>query len=85
MKRRVTLTLLSMTLAALPPAFAQSPAPKAAAAAPVVGSSPEPARTAAEARRPAAANLDARPCLEFPTNLEVIKCAEKYLHRPRRG
>ena len=35
----------------------------------------------ARATRTTIVDADARNCLEFPSNLEVIKCAEKYLHR----
>ena len=37
----------------------------------------------AEVRIPA--DVDARPCLELPTNEEIIACAEKYRSRPRGG
>ena len=37
------------------------------------------------ANRDAAMGVDARRCLEFSTNLEIIKCAEKYLQRRRNG
>jgi len=33
----------------------------------------------------AASDADARACLDLPTNVEVIRCAEKYLPRKRSG
>ena len=74
------------------PPKAQAPAPaKPAAAAPAQKSAP-PAAPAAAAAAPAPdakampvkrashrpSTADARVCLEFPTNLQVIKCADKY-------
>jgi hypothetical protein len=58
---------------------AQAPTPPAAAAvsaapAPVPANAKAPARTRTGSSVPA----DARVCLEFPTNLQVIKCSEKY-------
>lgn len=57
---------------------AQAPSPTApsppAAAAPAADKAPAPVRSGASS--PA----DARVCLEFADNLQVIKCAEKYRH-----
>jgi len=36
-------------------------------------------RPAARTRRSSRANMDARHCLDLPTNHAIIKCAEKYL------
>lgn len=83
MNRSVTIALVLAVLAGSPHVFAQNPAPNAGAAAPVIAPSQERARPPVEARRNAAMNADARRCLEFPTNLEVIKCAEKYFQRKR--
>ena len=83
MNRNMPLALALTTLTMLPPAFAQNPAPKAAAVAPAAGSSQEPARPPAD--RGAAVSADARLCLEFPTNVEIIKCAEKYRQKKRNG
>ena len=59
-----------------PPAAA--PAPKTVA--PVTAAAPaaEPQQPAKRARRRVPSDADARACLEFQTNLQVIKCAEKY-------
>jgi hypothetical protein len=85
MNRKLTIALVLTTFGALPAALAQTPAPKgdATASPPVLAQTP--ARAAAGANREVATNADARLCLEFPTNLEVIKCAEKYLQRKRNG
>ena len=58
-------------------AQAASTAPAAATTAPPAASAPPPP---ADRRRDA--HPDARKCLEFPTELQVIACAEKY--RPAR-
>ena len=74
------------------PPKAQTPAPaQPAAAAPAQKSAPPaaPATAAAaptdvkaqpmtRASRRAPSTADARVCLEFPTNLQIIKCADKY-------
>lgn len=71
---------LMLFVVSCPTALAQGRAPVpesvAVAAEPVQLPAREPA-TAIERRR-AAAHADARICLEFPTRLEVITCAEKY-------
>lgn len=46
---------------------------KVAAKAEPGGEKPAPAK-----RGPSRANEDARSCLQFPTNLEIHKCAEQY-------
>jgi hypothetical protein len=58
-------------------AQAPSPAPDANQAAANPPARSAPARAKSNAGDPA----DARVCLEFPTNLEIIRCAEKYRHR----
>lgn len=85
MNRSVTMAFVLTVLGASPHVIAQNPAPDAGAAAPVIAPSQERARPPVEARRDAAVNADARRCLEFPTNLEVIKCAERYFQRKRNG
>lgn len=85
MKCRMITMLMLATLAGSPEVVAQNPAPSTGAAAPMATPSQEPARAPGEARRAAMPSADARNCLEFPTNLEVIKCAEKYLYRRPKG
>jgi hypothetical protein len=85
MNRRVAVTLLFSLLATLATALAQSQAPNtgpnaSAVAPPQEGTNP-PIRT----NRDEAMNGDARHCLEFPTNLQIIICAEKYLPHKRRA
>jgi hypothetical protein len=57
---------------------AATTAPAAATTAPPAASAPPPLAD----RRRGDAHPDARKCLEFPTELQVIACAEKY--RPAR-
>ena len=73
-----TILVLFAALAALPLAIAQGPAPDADAADATVGTPGAGAKRASRAARVAAVNDDPRICLEFPTNLQVIACAEKY-------
>ena len=70
------LALIGLFLAC-PAAIAQgqAPNPSPAAATPPPAASAPPATTE---RGRAAAHADARVCLEFPTELQVIACAEKY-------
>ena len=74
-------------LATLPLAIAQAPAPEASPAASPGALSQDGARPPARVNRDAAADVhaDARLCLEFTTNLEVIACAEKYRPHKRNG
>jgi hypothetical protein len=80
---RETVAVAFMLLAASSIAVAQSPAPSTNAG----SSAATPSRD--EAKPPTAASgdeaADARRCLEFPTNLEVIRCAERYRHPKRKG
>ena len=61
---------------AQPPAAAQQPAPAAPAAAAPAPAAQAQATPRATHRVPS--TTDARACLEFQDNLQVIKCAEKY-------
>jgi hypothetical protein len=78
MKRIVVVAPLVAALAVLPSATvlaqAQGVTPGAASAAPQEGKAKPVSHTARRSR----ANVDARHCLKFATNLEIIKCAEKY-------
>ena len=67
--------------AALPisAATAQTAQPGAATATPVSAPPEEPKKPSSRKdARERKANADARLCLEFPTNLMIHKCAEKY-------
>ena len=72
-------SLLSI-LAALPAAYAKDPAPSASTGASGVELTQIVPKPPTPVKRDAApdSNVDARHCLVFPTNLEVIICAEKY-------
>ncbi len=65
-------------LAAMPGAFAQSPTPGADTAASPAKPDQAAPKPPPPVARDAAADGDARRCLEFPTNLQVITCAERY-------
>jgi len=70
------LALIGLFLAC-PAAIAQgqapNPGPAAGTSPPTVSAPPAPTE-----RGRATAHADARVCLEFPTELQVIACAEKY-------
>ena len=78
MKRVVVVVPLVAAFALLPAASvlaqAQSVTPGAASAAPQESA----AKPAAHKGRRSRAHVDARHCLQFATNFEIIKCAEKY-------
>jgi hypothetical protein len=84
MKRLVAAIVIGVILTAICPAGAiaqaQKDAPAAAALAPPAVAAPPAAekRAAPRATRGSGSRADARVCLEFATNLEIIKCAEKY-------
>jgi len=55
------------------------PAPPSAAPAPAVAApAPAPAPSAPRVKNRSPNRADARVCLEFQTNLQVIQCSEKY-------
>jgi hypothetical protein len=66
-----TATVLSQTQDAAPPKPATEPMAEKAA-------KPEGVKLAAGADRRSGAKDDARHCLEFTANTEIIKCAEPY-------
>jgi hypothetical protein len=82
MNPRETAAVVFAILAALPPAVAQSPPPNDSPGASAAALTPDGSKLPIRASRDAATDADARLCLEFPTNLQVIMCAEKY--RPRK-
>jgi hypothetical protein len=75
---RETAAVVFSILAALPLAVAQSPPPNASPGVSAVAPSRDGMRPPIGASHDAATDADARLCLEFPTNLQVIMCAEKY-------
>jgi hypothetical protein len=80
MKRVVALLAVGAILAplSLESAHAQATQGAPAAAAPTPPATEK--RAEPRATRGSWARADARVCLEFPTNLQIIKCAEKYRH-----
>jgi hypothetical protein len=57
---------------------AAAPAPKASTSVISATPPPEPEKPVKRVSHRAPSKADARGCLEFPTNLQIIKCAEKY-------
>jgi len=85
--KSTTMFAIASVLTAVSAASGQTPAP--AAPPPAASAAPVPATPApkldqkppARAARVSIVEADARNCLEFSSNQEIIKCAEKYLHR----
>jgi hypothetical protein len=77
------MTAISAVSGQAPAPAAPSPATTAApaAAAPATPPPKLDQKPPARAARVSIVDADARNCLEFPTNQEIIRCAEKYLHR----
>ena len=78
MKPTAVVALLAAALAMLSSATVLSQTQSAQPA--VTGAVPQQEKTKPAARpgRRSRANVDARHCLQFTTNLEIIRCAEKY-------
>jgi len=68
----VSTVLLTMGVHAQTPAAPSAPAPVVATPAPA------PAQPAPRLKNRSPNRADARACLEFQTNLQVIQCSEKY-------
>jgi hypothetical protein len=77
MKRLVTALASGAILTGIYAAGAIAQAQKDAPAA-VAAPAPAETRTVARTKHRSWTRADARVCLEFPTNLQIIKCAEKY-------
>jgi hypothetical protein len=75
--RKIAAILLSI-FTALPAAFAKESAPSTNTGGSGVELTQSVPKPLAPARRDVAPDPDARHCLEFPTNLTIIACAEKY-------
>ena len=83
MNRIQTAAFVILALAALAPAVAQTPLPNTSQGASAIAPPDQTTEaTTATVRSNRDAGADARICLELPTNLQIIKCAEKY--RPHR-
>jgi guanyl-specific ribonuclease Sa len=85
MNRRLAATLVFSFLATLATAVAQSPTPNTSPSTSAVAPSQEGTNPPVSANRDEAMDADARHCLELPTNLQIIVCAEKYLPHKRRA
>jgi hypothetical protein len=85
MNQKVIATALFATLSGLATAMAQSPAPSDASAAPPAAKSQRETKGSIRSARESVTDADARLCLEFPTNTQVIMCAEKYRPDRRRS
>ena len=87
MNHREIAAILLTILAALPSAFAKDPAPSTitrASGVELTQAVPKPPTPQKREAAPAPdADADARHCLEFAANLEVIMCAEKYRSHKR--
>ena len=83
--KRMLAVVSMLALAVTSTVGAQGTAPGSNAGAP--STTPAPAQPTAppQASPPATSDADARLCLEFPTNHQIIVCAEKYLPRKLRG
>jgi hypothetical protein len=76
----VVAAVLATPLAASGQTQPAAPVPAASAAAPAAAA-PQPTDTTKPAKRVShrgPSKADARVCLEFPNNMQIIKCAEKY-------
>jgi hypothetical protein len=78
MKRLVAAMTIGAVLTAIYPAGAIAQAKKEAPAAAAPAPAPAETRPATRTKPGPWTRADARVCLEFPTNLQIIKCAEKY-------
>ena len=78
MKRLVAAMACAAILAVDYPAVALAQAPKTAPEATVPAPAPTGSPPAPRAKKRSWTRADARVCLEFPTNLQIIRCAEKY-------
>jgi hypothetical protein len=78
MKRVVAFLAVGAILAALSPEGAHAQATQGAPAAATPAPPATEKRAEPRAARGSWTRADARACLEFPTNLQIIKCAEKY-------
>jgi hypothetical protein len=76
MSPRISIAVVFSIFAASPFAVAQSAAPNANA--PAVAPSQDATVPLLRENRDAASDADARLCLEYPTNRQIIMCAEKY-------
>jgi hypothetical protein len=84
MKRNTISGLMLVAFVLVPPVLAQNAPPNATTGTSTVAPTDATARQAARARDDDSTK-DPRVCLEFPTNLQIIACAEKYRRHRRNG
>jgi hypothetical protein len=78
MKRIASSAILAAFVAVSVPVTAQSKAQSEGNGAMDAASQQEPKKRATVARHRARPTADARACLQFTTNVEITRCAEKY-------
>jgi hypothetical protein len=79
MKRIASSAVLAAFVAVSVSVTAQSKAQSAGNGAMDAASQQDPKKPATVARHRVRPSADARACLQFTTNVEIIRCAEKYL------
>jgi hypothetical protein len=85
MHQKVIASALFAVLAGLTTVNAQSPTPSDAGAATPTATPQRETKGSLRSARESITDADARLCLEFPTNTQVIMCAEKYRPDRRRS
>lgn len=85
MNRTRIAAVVVLTLASSVLAVAQTPASVESPTKSDIAPARDAARPAMRSVRASVMDADARLCLEFPTNLQVILCAEKYRPDKRRA
>ena len=80
MSPSAAIPIAAILVASIACAFAQNPAPNRAGAAVAPAPQEQEPKKSATVRpnSPSKAHSDARLCLELPTNLQIMACAEKY-------
>ncbi|HTS20769.1 MAG TPA: hypothetical protein VMN79_03070 [Casimicrobiaceae bacterium] len=83
MKHSSATAIIAASMLAIAGVDAQTPTPPPTAAA--ATDAPAPSKAPARTRDGPGTPADARVCLEFPTNAQIIQCAEKYRHMKTRA
>lgn len=78
MKRWMAAVTCASMFAIGPAGSVAQPAPRPPPAPVATTPAAAPARAAPVAKKRAWTRADARVCLEFPNNMQIIRCAEKY-------
>ena len=85
MHQKLIASAVFAVLAGLTTVNAQSPTPSDASAATPIATPQRETKGSLRSARESVTDADARLCLELPTNLQVIMCAEKYRPDRRRS